>query len=325
MIAGALFGLLFGGYIANLGSRKATDFNNMVHPVIAEQTRDRCFTATIAGLIFVFSAIGPYIAFGKFSRWVDDAIYGFLKALFALAIVTWFLQILFGPTYKTSYHHWGYIASHYWLPLLFILGPVIGILHGKVERLESMIKNHDFSGQNNSNGRSDQNLYFIETVVKGIFGGILLGLFSGYYYAILSLDFVFEDKALNKIPEVVQLVQPNYISALTLKFTLVMGYLGAFLAFGMYDRWIKHAFYGLTGCIILITIVRLATAYLLYEQPFSSYPFRFELTEKFLLPVTILLGPLIGILIGKYFRIKPDFPGNMKSLEPGSPERGQTT
>ena len=141
--------------------------------------------------------------------------------------------------------------------------------------------------------------------MKGIIGGVLVGLFIGSYVTVLSKDHVIKRDDFSH-PIAYEQAESRYISTVILAFTSVFAAIGPFVAAASIGPWISHAIYDLTGCVIVVVAATLLAAGIRNEEPFNSNKVAkstcIDLARNYFLPAALVTGPVFGLLIGRSIR-----------------------
>ena len=139
-------------------------------------------------------------------------------------------------------------------------------------------------------------------LASGILGGILVGFLIGAYAVVLTDDFVILRNDFAN-PLLYEQSQARYRGTVLLAFIVVFAAIGPFIAAASFGSWIRHAIYGLVGGICLVVTVTLIAAVITNQQPFNHYKGSqstcIDFARIYAVPVALLLGPPVGILIGK--------------------------
>ncbi len=151
------------------------------------------------------------------------------------------------------------------------------------------------------------------SILKGVIVGAYIGYVLGKYLCILTSRYVIQyiDYTHSLYYEK---AQERFCEMIVLSFVIVFAFIGPFVAAASFGRWMRHAVYGLVGCIALVVGVTLARAAYLDEQPFhESYmdgSTSIDAARLYGIPASFVIGPLAGILIGRFrdkkMSIKPN-------------------
>jgi hypothetical protein len=110
----------------------------ITHPVPYEHSQSRYASTVLLAFVVVFAAIGPVIAAASFGPWIRHAVYGLVGGVGLVVVVA-----LIGAAItnqqpfnmnKVSHSTWTDIARIYAVPVMLIIGPVSGILIGRICR-----------------------------------------------------------------------------------------------------------------------------------------------------------------------------------------------
>ena len=143
----------------------------------------------------------------------------------------------------------------------------------------------------------------IRNILKGVIGGAFVGLFLGAYTASLTLGHVIQ-KADFAHPTLFEMAEFRYRWTLILSYLFVFSLMGPFFAAVTFGPWMRHAVYGLLGCVALVVGVALLGALISGEQPFNHFKGAsrtwIDAARLYGVPASFVIGPIVGILIGRY-------------------------
>ncbi len=146
-------------------------------------------------------------------------------------------------------------------------------------------------------------IHIVGVILKGICVGALSGLVLGFYICVLTSRYVIQ-RADYSHPLFYENAEGRYNSTVILSFVLVFSVVGPFVASASYGRWMRHAVYGLVGCIGLVVVLALTGAVIKNEQPFHMNKISertcIDAARLYGIPASFVIGPLAGILIGGY-------------------------
>lgn len=142
-------------------------------------------------------------------------------------------------------------------------------------------------------------------ILKGIIGGVIIGLFLGLYVTMLTTQYVIPRSEYSH-----SLLYANaegrYFTTVVLSFVIIFSVVGPFVASASFGTWMRDAVYGLVGCIALVVGVALVGAAIQSEQPFhidkSSGRTCIDAARTYGIPLSFVIGPLAGIIIGSWWR-----------------------
>ncbi|MDF1743928.1 MAG: hypothetical protein P1V19_09535 [Gimesia sp.] len=138
-------------------------------------------------------------------------------------------------------------------------------------------------------------------ILKGIVGGAVVGLFLGIYVVGLTTHYVIQ-RSEYSYPLLYENAQGRYFTTVLLCFVIIFSVVGPFVASASFGPWLRHAVYGLVGCIALVVGVALVGAAIQSEQPFHKNKLSgrtcIDAARLYGIPASFVIGPLAGILIG---------------------------
>tara|TARA_R110002111_G_scaffold262504_1_gene338849 strand:- start:1052 stop:1480 length:429 start_codon:yes stop_codon:yes gene_type:complete len=127
----------------------------------------------------------------------------------------------------------------------------------------------------------------------------------GMYLCVLTIDYVIQRSDYAQ-PLLFEQAQIRYSSAVILSLMIVFSLVGPFIAAASFGPWLRHAVYGLVGCIALVVGVALVGAGIKNEQPFNKLKSDgngktdcIDAARLYGIPVSFVIGPIAGILIGR--------------------------
>ncbi|QDT97558.1 hypothetical protein [Gimesia aquarii] len=143
----------------------------------------------------------------------------------------------------------------------------------------------------------------VGTILKGVCVGAFSGLLLGFYICVLTSQNVIQ-RADYTHPILYENADGRYNTAVILSFVLVFSVVGPFVASASYGRWMRHAIYGLVGCLAIVVAVALIGAAINNEQPFNMLKVAersfIDAARVYGIPASFVIGPFAGIMIGRY-------------------------
>lgn len=140
-------------------------------------------------------------------------------------------------------------------------------------------------------------------VLGGILGGALVGFLIGAYVVILTEDHVIQREDFAVALRYEQ-SQSRYVSTVLLAFVVTFAGIGPFVASASFGGWIRHAVFGLVSTIGAVVCVTLIAAAITNQQPINmmkgSRSTYIDIARTYGVPVAIILGPVAGILMGRF-------------------------
>jgi len=152
----------------------------------------------------------------------------------------------------------------------------------------------------------------IGVILKGIIAGAYIGYVLGKYICVLTSSYVIQSIDYSHSFYYAK-TQERFSEMIVLSFVIVFTIVGPFVAAASLGRWMRHAFYGLLGCMTLVVEGALMRAAYLNENPFFNDSYHnthmiestsIDAARLYGIPASFVIGPLAGILIGLY-RKKP--------------------
>ncbi len=136
ILGGVLVGFLIGAYIVILSEDHVIRRDDYAHPLLYEQSQLRYASTVMLAFVIVFAAIGPVIAAASFGPWIRHAVYGLVGGIGLVVAIALIGAAITNQqpfnVHKRSLHTWIDVARIYAIPASLILGPVFGILVGRV-------------------------------------------------------------------------------------------------------------------------------------------------------------------------------------------------
>ena len=158
----------------------------------------------------------------------------------------------------------------------------------------------------NSSDRTTMSNFILHVLIKGILAGAFVGLVAGVYASHLTLQNVIKKEDYSH-PLYYERAQERYTTAMRRSFLVAFAFCGPFVAAASFGEWIRHAVYGVIGCLgfvvtfsLLISIANFAfgDVSVIASIKFPSPPVRFA--QQYGVPAAFLLGPIVGIVFGRY-------------------------
>lgn len=151
-----------------------------------------------------------------------------------------------------------------------------------------------------------------QILVSGIIGGVLVGFLIGAYVVVLTQDHVIHrDDFSNPLP--FEQSQSRYGATVLVAFMVVFAAIGPAIAAATFGSWIRHAVYGLVSSVVLVVTVTLIVAKFTDQQPFNlhkgSRSTCIDIARQYAVPVALIVGPVAGMLIGKWLNRKQSLAG----------------
>lgn len=150
-------------------------------------------------------------------------------------------------------------------------------------------------------------------ILKGVIGGAFSGFVIGAYFVEFSKKYVFRADDFRHVIFQEE-TEFRYTLAVVSAFVAAFAMIGPYVAAGSYGSWIRHAIYGLVGCVgFVVGLAGFAGFFyeLLYrERPFGrssqSFDMWYGMAHHVGIPLALVIGPWIGIGIGCWrFANKP--------------------
>ena len=136
IIGGALVGFLIGAYVVVLTENHVIRRADFAHAVPYEQSQSRYVSTVLFAFAVVFAAIGPFVASASFGGWIRYAVYGLVCSIGMVVCVALIAAAFAGeqPFSMTKGSPSTYldIARNYAIPIAIAIGPVAGILFGRL-------------------------------------------------------------------------------------------------------------------------------------------------------------------------------------------------
>ncbi len=139
--------------------------------------------------------------------------------------------------------------------------------------------------------------------IGGALGGVLVGFLIGAYVVVLTKDHVIQLDDFVDASRYEQ-SQSRYVYTVVLAFISTFAVIGPFVVAASFGDWIRHAVYGLVSTIGAVICVTLIAAAISNQQPINmkkSAPSTYiDVARTYAVPVAIIVGPVAGILVGKF-------------------------
>lgn len=150
---------------------------------------------------------------------------------------------------------------------------------------------------------------WISKIVKGVIGGAFAGLFVGVVLANLTVGYVIQ-RTDYVHATLFEMAERRYCNVVLLSVILLFVLIGPFFAAVSFGPWLRHAMYGLLGGVALVVGIALLGAWVQGERPFygnkvSSEENRIAAARGYGIPAAFVIGPLAGVLIGRYWKSGP--------------------
>ena len=147
----------------------------------------------------------------------------------------------------------------------------------------------------------------VETILKGVLGGVFTGFILGFYLTVLTRDYVIEPGHF-QTDVLFEQGQVRFTQVVMLGCMGILALVGPFIVAAEFGPWLRHAVYGLVGCLALVV-----NEPLVYNSKMADTTC-IDAARLYGIPAAFVLGPIVGIMIGgareKWYRQKP---GNIES------------
>lgn len=141
-----------------------------------------------------------------------------------------------------------------------------------------------------------------QILAKGILGGALVGFLISAYVVEVSREYVFQQEDFAHALAFEQTEQ-RYASTVVLALVLVFAGIGPFVAAATFGPWLRHAVYGFVGSFFVVVGMVVVAAALTNQQPFNMHKGSgstwINIGRLYGVPAALLVGPVVGLLIGK--------------------------
>lgn len=142
----------------------------------------------------------------------------------------------------------------------------------------------------------------IELILKGMVGGAFAGLILGFYVTVLTRNYVIQQSHYQTVIFFEE-GRVRYMQVVMLSIIGILSLIGPFIAAADYGPWLRHAVYGLVGCISLVVGAALLGT-IIRKEHFVYHSKMAEMTcidaaRLYGLPTAFVLGPIAGVLIGR--------------------------
>lgn len=151
----------------------------------------------------------------------------------------------------------------------------------------------------------------VGTTLKGVISGAFIGLFLGVYISNLTIGYVIQSTDyVNRT--MFEMAESRFSSILILSFVTILTLIGPYVASTTFGPWPRHALYGLLGGVVLVVGIALLGAFIQGERPFYGSKLLAEQTwidaaRGYGIPAAFVVGPIVGILIGRLWLGQPKF------------------
>ncbi len=136
ILGGALVGFLIGAYVVVLTKDHVLHVDDFSIARRYEQSQSRYVSTVLSAFIATFAAIGPFVASASFGGWIRHAVYGLVSTIGTVVCVTLIAAAITGQQpinmMKGSPSSYIDVARVYAIPVAIIVGPIAGILVGKL-------------------------------------------------------------------------------------------------------------------------------------------------------------------------------------------------
>lgn len=147
----------------------------------------------------------------------------------------------------------------------------------------------------------------LQIIAKGLIGGAFTGYVIGAYFVLFSKKYVFRADDFRHIIFQEE-AEFRFTTAVLLAFVTAFALIGPYVAAGSYGPWVRHAIYGIVGSfgfvVVGALIAGLVNQVINGEQPFGRFSSSADLwhgiARYFGIPLALIVGPWIGIGIGKW-------------------------
>jgi len=150
----------------------------------------------------------------------------------------------------------------------------------------------------------------VGTTLKGVIGGAYAGLIFGFFVSALTRDYVIQ-RGDYKLPLLFEEAQMRFTQVVILSCIVILSLIGPFIAAASFGPWIRHALYGLLGCVALVVGVALFGALVQGEQPLVNLKGAertwIDRARFYGIPAAFVVGPIVGIVIGRLWLRQPKF------------------
>lgn len=157
----------------------------------------------------------------------------------------------------------------------------------------------------------------VETILKGVLGGVFTGFILGFYLTVLTRDYVIEPGHF-QTEVLFEQGQVRFTQVVMLGCMGILALVGPFIVAAEFGPWLRHAVYGLVACLALVVGgallgSRLMNEPLVYDSKMADRTC-IDAARLYGIPTAFVLGPIVGMLIGgareKWYRQEP---GNIES------------
>lgn len=143
----------------------------------------------------------------------------------------------------------------------------------------------------------------VETILKGVLGGVFTGFILGFYLTVLTRDYVIEPGHF-QTDVLFEQGQVRFTQVVMLGCMGILALVGPFIVAAEFGPWMRHAVYGLVGCLTLVVGgallgSRLRNEPLVYNSKMADTTC-IDMARLYGIPAAFVLGPLVGIMIGRY-------------------------